>query len=234
VDEIDWVHAILFYAVLLISLVVHEAAHALAALWGGDRTAYLGGQVTLNPMPHIRREPFGTVLLPIAVLIFSGATMCMGYAYTPIDPIWAYRHPKKAALMSAAGPLSNFVLAGIALLVLKILVVQGHVEVRSAPFFEVFLPSDGATDGGLFATCNICAVFLLLNLLLGILNLIPWPPLDGAGILGGFFPKTMGRVYEYLRTQPLFMLMGFAAIFFTIQKPVILAFNYAVILIKVG
>ena len=63
---------LVYYGVLLVSLVVHEAAHALAALLGGDRTAYLGGQVTLNPLPHIRREPFGTVALPLLTLFLGG------------------------------------------------------------------------------------------------------------------------------------------------------------------
>ena len=79
----DFTSAALFYGVLLISLVVHEAAHAVTALWGGDRTAYLGGQVTLNPIPHIRREPFGTVLLPIGLLFISNGTWCMGSPTPP-------------------------------------------------------------------------------------------------------------------------------------------------------
>jgi Zn-dependent protease len=229
---VDWVHAILFYGVLLISLTVHEAAHALTALWGGDRTAYLGGQVTLNPIPHIQREPFGTVLLPIGVLLISGGNMCMGYAVTPIDPVWAYRHPRKAALMSAAGPISNFLMAGAAAVILKTLVAQDLVEVRWSSLWGIFLPADGSTDGWLFATCQVCTIFLLLNIFLGILNLIPLPPLDGAGVLGGFFPKSMGRLYDFLRAQPLMMLAGMIAVFMTIQDPVIDAFNEVVLWIK--
>ena len=228
----DFVHAILFYTVLLISLVVHEAAHALAALWGGDKTAYLGGQVTLNPMPHIRREPFGTVLLPIGMLILSSGQMCMGYAHTPIDPIWAYRHPNKAALMSAAGPMSNFLLATIAALTLKILIGMQLIEAHNrTSLWELFLPADGSTDGFLFAVCQICVVFVLLNLLLGLLNLIPWPPLDGAGILGGFFPK-VNRLYEFLRTQQLLMLAGLVGVFFLIQTWVWPAFDFTFRLIR--
>jgi len=231
---VDFVHAVLFYVVLLISLVVHEAAHALAALWGGDKTAYLGGQVTLNPMPHIQREPFGTVLLPIGMLVLSGGQMCMGYAHTPIDPIWAYRHPKKAALMSAAGPMSNFMLAGLAGLTLKILMSMELVEAHQrSSLWERFLPADGSTEGALFATCEICVVFVLLNLLLGLLNLIPWPPLDGAGILGGFFPK-LDRLYQYLRTQPFIMLAGFVGVFYMIQGWLGPAFEFTFRLIRGG
>ena len=75
-----FVQGILIYFVLLISLVVHEAAHAVTALWGGDKTAYFGGQVTLNPAPHIQREPFGMVILPIMMLVMSGGTMCCSRA----------------------------------------------------------------------------------------------------------------------------------------------------------
>ena len=228
----DFTSAALFYGVLLISLVVHEAAHAVTALWGGDRTAYLGGQVTLNPIPHIRREPFGTVLLPIGLLFISNGTWCMGFAHAPIDPVWAYHHPRKAALVSLAGPVSNFILAGIAGVVLKVLVVQELVKVYSASsYLRVFLPSDGATEGSMYAVCMILSAFLVLNLLLGVLNLIPFPPLDGAGVLGGFFHRTLGRIYDSIRTQPMFLLVGMIGIFYFIQDAIPPVFNFAVGLI---
>ena len=119
---------LLFYVILLVSLVVHEAAHALFAYLGGDRTAYVGGQVTLNPAPHIRREPLGTVILPLAMLIMSKGTMCMGFAHAPFDPVWAYRHPKRAALMAAAGPISNLLLAALAFSALQVLIMTGAAE----------------------------------------------------------------------------------------------------------
>lgn len=210
-----FVQGVLFYFVLLISLVVHEAAHAVTALWGGDKTAYFGGQVTLNPVPHIQREPFGTVILPIMMLLMSGGTMCMGFAHAPIDPVWAYHNPKKAALMSAAGPISNFLLALLAVIVLKILVISEIVDVRwGGTFLDVFRPADGSIDGPIHAVCMICSVFLILNLLLGILNLIPFPPLDGAGVVGGLFPKSAGRFYENLRGQPTMMLVGMIGVFY--------------------
>ncbi|HEU4904854.1 MAG TPA: hypothetical protein VFT19_01910, partial [Solirubrobacterales bacterium] len=71
----------IWYVVFLLALTLHEAGHALAAWLGGDETAYQGGQVTLNPMPHIRREPFGTVVIPIITFFFSG--WMMGWASTP-------------------------------------------------------------------------------------------------------------------------------------------------------
>ena len=98
---------IVWYGVLLLSLTAHEAAHALAALRGGDPTAYLGGQVTLDPSPHMRREPFGMVIVPIAFYLMNG--FMIGWASTPFDPAWAERHPRRAAWMSlaAAGALCS-------------------------------------------------------------------------------------------------------------------------------
>ncbi len=200
---------LVYYGVLLVSLVVHEAAHALAALLGGDRTAYLGGQVTLNPLPHIRREPFGTVALPLLTLFLGG--FIMGYAHTPIDANWAYRHPRRAALMSAAGPLANLILVGIAFGVLKVLIASGQAE---APYLHTTLippdyltPVDGAGSGPVFAAIRLAGVFMLLNVLLALLNMIPLPPLDGAGILEGLFPRSLRGIYSWIRSQPFMFIL---------------------------
>ena len=80
--------AVIWYVALLFSLTLHEASHAWAAMKGGDRTAYHGGQVSLDPMPHIRREPFGTVVVPLLSFALSG--WMIGWASTPYDPRWAY------------------------------------------------------------------------------------------------------------------------------------------------
>ncbi len=211
-----------WYVTLLVSLVVHEAAHALFALLGGDRTAYISGQVSLNPIPHMRREPFGTVFLPLAVLFFSGGQMCMGYASTPIDPEWAYRNPKKAALMSAAGPLSNILLAAIAFAVLKGLVMADLADgLHKWPL----LVTPHEMEGPVYAIALLGSLFLLLNIVLAILNLIPFPPLDGAGILEGLFPKQVGPLLAYIRTQPIFTIILFVLIFNFLQylwQPVLL------------
>ena len=178
----DWEQIILLFVVLIISLTIHEAAHALFAFLGGDRTAYNGGQMTINPLPHMQREPFGMVLLPIIALLISGGQWCFGYAHAPIDPLWAERHPKKAALMSAAGPLSNALLAAIAWTVL----------------YFIARP-DGDTQ---LAIGKIAFTFLFLNVLLGLFNLIPLPPLDGAGVLSGLVPRVR-RLYDQLMRVPL-------------------------------
>jgi Zn-dependent protease len=211
---LDPVLFVAWYVTLLVSLVVHEAAHALFALLGGDRTAYITGQVSLNPIPHIRREPFGTVILPLAVLFFSSGQMCMGYASTPIDPEWAYRNPKKAALMSAAGPLSNILLAAIAFGVLKTLVVA---DLADGLHRWPLLVTPHEMEGPVYAVALLGSLFLLRNIVLAILNLIPFPPLDGAGILEGLFPKQVGPMLAFIRTQPIFTIILFVLIFNFLQ-----------------
>ncbi len=92
----------LWYIAFLFSLTCHEASHALVARWGGDLTAAEGGQVTLNPLPHIRREIFGTVIVPILSYVLGG--WMIGWGSAPYDPRWRYQYPRRAAWMALAGP----------------------------------------------------------------------------------------------------------------------------------
>jgi Zn-dependent protease len=172
---VNWELAILLFVTLIISLTVHEAAHALVAKWGGDLTAYYGGQVTLNPLPHIQREPFGMLVLPIIALGLSGGTSTFGFAHAPYDPIWAYHHPRKAAWMAAAGPLANVLLAAIAFAVLAF----------------IARPESGTEE----AVRRIARQFLYLNVLLAVFNAIPVPPLDGASVVSGLVPASR-KLYD--------------------------------------
>src|SRR5260370_41904738 len=101
-----------WYVAFLFSTTCHEAAHALAAKIGGDDTAFAGGQVSLNPVPHIQREPWGMVVIPILSLIMTGNLF--GWASAPYDPLWERRHPRRAAWMALAGPATNDTLVLIA------------------------------------------------------------------------------------------------------------------------
>jgi len=159
----------IYYVVFLFSTTCHEASHALVAKLGGDTTAALGGQVSLNPVPHIRRSPFGMVVVPLLSFIsFHGM---MGWASAPYDPLWERRHPRRAGWMALAGPAANFTL--------MILAVIG-LRVGNSMHLFYFDPVVGPT--GLPA--SILWIFFALNLLLGTFNLLPVPPLDGsAGIL---------------------------------------------------
>src|SRR5258707_7583830 len=93
--------ALAYYVVFLFSTTLHEAAHAWAAKLGGDLTAYHGGQVTLDPRPHIKREPIGMLVLPLLSSLASGWPF--GFASAPFDPAWALKHPKRAAWIGLAG-----------------------------------------------------------------------------------------------------------------------------------
>lgn len=199
--ELNLVNIVLLYGVLLVSLVFHEASHALFALLGGDRTAYLGGQVSLNPAPHIRREPFGTVILPLVALFASGGSMIFGYAHTPIDPNWASRHPKRAALMSIAGPLANFFLVAVAIGILKLLATTGLALPRDYGLTQWMRPSGSDDSNVVYAVIRIATTLVTLNVLLGIFNLIPVPPFDGAGVVEGLFPRATRELYAMIRQQ---------------------------------
>src|SRR6187402_2305383 len=98
------VDGLMWYFAFLFSTVCHEAGHAWVALRGGDKTAYHGGQVSLDPLPHIQREPFGMILMPWLSFIINGGQFMMGWASAPYDPYWAQQYPKRAAWMSIAGP----------------------------------------------------------------------------------------------------------------------------------
>ncbi len=167
------------YVVFLLSTTCHEAAHALAAKMGGDMTAFEGGQVTLNPLPHIKREPFGMVLMPL-LGIFAGGGL-IGWASAPYDPLWSIRHPKRAGLMSLAGPAANFTLAILAGLALHIGLATGSLSRGNL---------DGSMAEGIAA---VLSTFFTLNLLLGVFNLLPFPPLDGYGALSLFTSEEGAR-----------------------------------------
>jgi len=173
--------AFIWYVVFLFSTTCHEAAHALVAKLQGDETAAKGGQVTLNPIPHIRREPFGMVLVPIGSALLSGGNYLFGWASAPFDPDWARRYPRRAALMALAGPATNFALMFLA-------VIGIHV----ANYFGVFSSRDSF---GPFLW-QILTIFFSLNLLLGIFNLLPAPPLDGSSGIMIFMSESTARRYQ--------------------------------------
>lgn len=194
----------IWYVAFLFSTVCHEAAHALVAKWGGDDTAYAGGQVTLDPMPHIRREPFGLVVIPLLMLFTSGAMI--GWGSAPFNPFWQIRYPRRAALMALAGPITNFLLAGITALIMLICVKA-----------DLFVPGFGMGLQGLLISkvgvfgeglATFLSVMFLLNVLLGVFNLLPVPPLDGYGVLGLFLPEDLTLKLLDLSRSPGFAFFG--------------------------
>jgi Zn-dependent protease len=201
----------IWYAVFLLSLTCHEAAHAWAARRGGDDTAYLGGQVTLNPLPHVLREPLGTVLVPLVTYFQTG--WMMGWASAPYDPYWQDRHPQRAAAMAAAGPLANLALAALGFASLKVGLAAGWFELPMTPALDRLVVPAATASGLVDGLGRTLSVLLVLNLVLLVFNAIPLPPMDGASVLAGFVAPVrdlMGR----LRRSPLASLAGLAAAWF--------------------
>ncbi len=203
---------VIWYAVLLFSLTFHEAGHAWAALRGGDLTAYRGGQVSLDPMPHIRREPFGTVFMPLLSYALWG--WMMGWASAPYDPRWAYEHPRRAAWMALAGPGSNL-----------LLVVAAGFAIRFGIMAEVFYPPPVAhftqivaavTPGVWETAATLLSIAFTLNLLLCVFNLFPLPPLDGAAAIGVLVSEDAARRWQAWMAQPHFARFGIQLAWFAI------------------
>jgi Zn-dependent protease len=194
----------MWFVVFLLSLTCHEAAHALVAKWGGDLTAFHGGQVTLNPLPHIRREPFGTILVPLITYFVSG--WMMGWASAPYDPHWQRRYPRRAAWMALAGPAANMILVLIAGLAIHAGMLAGFFHSPSrANFTHVVDAAPGAAAGG-FAT--ILSILFSLNLLLAAFNLLPIPPLDGNTAVGIFLSEDLALRFVEMTRNPAFTLLG--------------------------
>jgi Zn-dependent protease len=170
---------LLFVPVLLLSVVAHEYAHARVAVSQGDPTPLMLGRLTLNPLPHI--DPVGTVLVPL-LLFFSQAGFIIGWAKpVPVNTRNFRDYRRGDVLVSIAGVTANFLLALVFFLAALGLSAAG-VE-SSAP----------GLAGGLR---RMSEFGLFLNLLLGIFNLIPIPPLDGSHLLYHLLPPALGARYR--------------------------------------
>jgi len=197
---------ITWFLVFLFSTTLHEAGHALAALKLGDATAYQGGQVTLSPLPHVRREPFGMVVVPLLSFALSRGGWMMGWASAPYDPQWAHRYPRRAAIMALAGPAANLALVLVAALAVRVGMALG---VYRAPESISFHSITGAVGPG-FAAAAITPLSILfsLNLILCVFNLLPAPPLDGSAAIAIFMSDETARRYQAFLRQPMFSMLG--------------------------
>ncbi|NRA00261.1 MAG: site-2 protease family protein [Myxococcales bacterium] len=203
---------LIWYAALLFSLTFHEAGHAWAALRGGDPTAYWAGQVSLDPMPHVRRSPFGTVLMPLLSFAFSG--FMIGWASAPYDPRWAYEHPRRAAWMALAGPAANLVLVIGAAMVIRFGILSGVFNAPASIGFTHVVASSGGELWDTIAT--LLSILFTLNLLLLVFNLIPVPPLDGSGVVGLFVSEDTARRIQAMMNQPQLAMFGVLIAWFLI------------------
>jgi Zn-dependent protease len=179
--DINFTQVFVSFIVLLCSLTVHELAHAWTADRLGDPTARLLGRVSFNPIVHA--DPIGTVLFPLLAL--AGGFPLIGWAKpVPVNLSRLGRGRRDYVLVSAAGPLSNLVLAAIAAVVLRgALVGAGTMGARS-----VWAPLVMLAGGAIH-----------LNVLLAVFNLLPIPPLDGGNVVGGLLPQPMGERFDAVR-----------------------------------
>lgn len=194
---------LMWFVVFLFSTTCHEGAHALVAKLGGDPTA--SGQVTLNPVPHMQREPFGMIVMPILSYVMGG--WMIGWASTPYDPSWAYRHPHRAARMALAGPGANFLLMVLAGVAIRAGVALEYFQPPSqASFTRITEALDPSGPGSLLAI--LLSILFMLNLLLGTFNLMPIPPLDGnAGVTILMSEDRARKFLDFFRIQG-FAVMG--------------------------
>ncbi len=173
--------------VLIFSAILHEVMHGVAAEKLGDSTARLAGRITLNPLPHI--DPIMTILLP-TILLLSGSPIIFGAAKpVPVNPLFLKDGRKDMALVALAGPATNLVLALLGALLLK---------------------SIGGTNELLTIVLQYVIIY---NVVLGLLNLIPIPPLDGSKFFTIVLPAEAAMKYQSLAPFGLFMLLSL--LFFT-------------------
>lgn len=186
---------LLIIAALIISIVIHEVAHGYAANWLGDPTARLQGRLSFNPLVHI--DPVGSVLIP-ALLFFSNAGFLFGWAKpVPYNPYNLRSAKWGEALVAAAGPAVNVLLA----VIFAILIRAADVLSLSASFVE------------------IASYVVFINLLLAFFNLIPFPPLDGSKIIAALLPFKAARSYQHFiaKVQSFGLIFTFLFIFLFIN-----------------
>jgi Zn-dependent protease len=177
---------------VVFAITLHEAAHAYAAKYFGDNTAYSMGRMSMNPLVHI--DWFGTVLIPLLLYLGTQGAFVFGYAKpVPVD-FTRLRNPRKqGALVALAGPLANFAMAFLWMVFYYLLRIFGITE----DFFH-----------------RVAEAGVLTNILMFAFNLLPIPPLDGGRVLTSMLPPRLG--YKYARLEPYGFYIVLALIYFNV------------------
>jgi len=185
----------IYFGCLVVAVILHEISHGVVALWFGDRTAKDAGRLTLNPIPHI--DPFGSIILP-AMGAIAGQPV-FGYAKpVPVNPSRLHKPRRDMLYVSLAGPASNLSLMLVAAIGAKLLYENGP----SVLFYDQ-LPLG----------TRIVFTFAVVNLLLGLFNLLPIPPLDGSALLERVLPEQW--LPAWYRVRPYGMLVLLVLIFWS-------------------
>jgi Zn-dependent protease len=186
---------IIWFGCLVVAIILHEISHGVVALWFGDRTAKDAGRLTLNPVPHI--DPFGSIVLP-AMGAIAGLPV-FGYAKpVPVNPNRLHKPRRDMLYVSLAGPATNLSLMAVAAIAARLLYENGPQV-----FSYVDLP---------LAT-RVVFSFAVVNLLLGVFNLLPIPPLDGSALLERVLPARW--LPHWYRFRPYGLLVLLALVFWT-------------------
>ncbi len=174
---------------VLFAITLHEVAHGWTARYFGDSTAHMLGRLSINPIKHI--DPIGTVLIPL-LLVVSHAPFLFGWAKPVPVNMAQLRNPKRdMAIVAAAGPFSNLVMAIAWAMLAKIsTLLPGTMEGLAVPLF-------------LMGQAGI-----IINLVLMVLNLLPLPPLDGGRVVTGLLPDHLARSYSRIEPYGFFILIG--------------------------
>ncbi len=188
---------------VIFAITLHEAAHGYAARHFGDPTAWQLGRISLNPLRHI--DPVGTILIPLAILLFSAGNFLFGYAKpVPVD-FGRLRHPKRDMLwVAAAGPAANLAMALAWGLLLK---------------FAWLMPSNDFT----VPLSEMSKIGIIINCVLMVLNLLPLPPLDGGLIAVSLLPHRLA--WQFARIEPwgfpILLVLLFTGILGEIMNPLV-------------
>ncbi len=186
---------VIFFGLLIVAMIIHEFSHGWMAYKLGDTTAKYSGRLTLNPLAHI--DIFWTVLIPLMIFMSTGFFIAAAKP-VPIN-YWALRNPKRdIILIGLSGPVSNFILAGILSVLLKI--------IPQTDFLSTLISN-----------------LIYINVMLGVFNLVPIPPLDGSRVLMGLLPDDLSARFAAIEPYGLIIvtLLFFTGILFRVIWPVI-------------
>ena len=208
---IDVIRKILISALpILIAITFHEVSHGYVAYKLGDPTAKMLGRLTLNPIAHI--DIFGTILLPLLLVIATNGQFVFGYAKpVPINPM-NFKNPRQGmALSAAAGPVTNIVLAVFSVLILKFAIIP----------LAAVLPASG-TETVLSPLAMIFKTSGVMNVVLASFNMIPIPPLDGGRVLTGLVPSR--QAMSFSKIEPFGFIIVIVLIYSGIAGKIIMPF----------